>query len=71
MTNGDRIRHMTDDELEKFINSVQCCYQFGDEGCFSKTNKTCFCNSVNGNYCEGILDDVRREIYAWIKQESL
>lgn len=59
MTNGERIRSMTDEELAKFIKSAQC-YSSGwcDE-----------CPSINGKYCNGIEKyKLYSNILDWLKQ---
>jgi hypothetical protein len=40
MTNGDRIRHMTDEELVKFLNIDSVCHEMMKE---RKTCPNCSC----------------------------
>ena len=58
-SNADRIRNMTDEELAKFIESVQC-YAHG--WCEK-------CSSMNGDYCNGIrVNEPDADILDWLKQ---
>lgn len=62
MTNADRIRSMTDEELAKFLEAVTC-----------ETHGWCDdCRSIRGNYCHGLNDDSNslvQERLAWLKSE--
>lgn len=58
-SNADRIRSMTDEELAKFIESVQCY----SHGWCEK------CSSLNGDYCKGIrVNEPDADILDWLKQ---
>lgn len=58
-TNADKIRNMTDEELAKFIESVQC---YGHGWCEK-------CSSLNGDYCKGIrVNEPDADILDWLKQ---
>lgn len=58
-TNADKIRNMTDEELAKFIESVQCY----SHGWCEK------CSSLNGDYCKGIrVNEPDADILDWLKQ---
>lgn len=57
--NADRIRNMAEEELAKFIESVQCY----SHGWCEK------CSSMNGDYCNGMKANEPDEgILEWIKQ---
>lgn len=59
MTNGEKIRGMTDEELAKFIESVQC---YGHGWCEK-------CSSMNGDYCNGMrANEPDEDILRWLKQ---
>ena len=59
MTNGERIRGMSDEELAKFIESVQC---YGHGWCEK-------CSSMNGDYCNGMRsNEPDEDILRWLKQ---
>ncbi len=59
MTNGERIRDMSDEELAKFIESVQC---YGHGWCEK-------CSSMNGDYCNGMrANEPDEDILRWLKQ---
>ena len=64
MTNGDRIRAMSDDELMRFIRSVQCCSYYGEDCGYP------FCNSMNGHYCYGIEHDIDSDLLGWLRESS-
>lgn len=40
-TNGDRIRSMSDEELARFLNSVEVCENWPLERCYRATDATC------------------------------
>ena len=63
MTHGDRIRRMADEDLAKFIRSVQCCSHYGDDCGYP------FCHSMNGKLCNGIRDNTDEKLLKWIKEE--
>lgn len=63
MTNADRIRNMTDEELAKFIHAVGCNSHFGDDCGFP------FCHSMKGNLCHGIKDNTDARTLEWLKSE--
>ena len=63
MTNGDRIRNMTDEELHNFIRSVRCCSSFGDDCGYP------YCHSMRGNLCNGIRINKDDDLLQWIKAE--
>ena len=63
MTNADRIRNMTDEELAKFIRAVECNSHFGDDCGFP------FCHSMKGNLCHGIKDNTDARTLEWLKSE--
>lgn len=56
LTNGDRIRHMTDEELAEFLNDVTDC-------CFSNND----CDNCPMKYSDEQY--YRCNIEAWLKQE--
>ncbi len=57
MTNGDRIRSMSDDELAKFLSAVTC-----------NSKGWCpICTSMYGDYCNGLKINVDKRIYEFIK----
>lgn len=57
--NADRIRSMTDEELAKFIKSVQCYSRGWCEEC----------SSIDGKYCNGIEEhEPYSKILEWLKQ---
>ena len=59
ITHAQRIRNMSDDELAKFIESVQCYGHGWCEKCFS----------MNGDYCNGMKVNKPDEgILDWLKQ---
>ena len=59
MTNSERIRNMSDEELAKFIESVQC---YGHGWCEK-------CSSMNGDYCNGMrANEPDEDILRWLKQ---
>lgn len=59
ITHAQRIRNMSDDELAKFIKSVQCY----SHGWCEK------CSSMNGDYCNGMRANEPDEgILDWLKQ---
>lgn len=64
MTNADRIRNMTDEELAKFIHAVGCCRNFGGIPCGYP-----FCHSMEGNLCHGIKDSTDARTLKWLKSE--
>lgn len=58
-TNADKIRNMTDEELARFIESVQC---YGHGWCEK-------CSSMNGDYCNGMrANEPDEDILRWLKQ---
>ena len=58
-SNADRIRGMDDEELAKFIESVQC---YGNGWCEK-------CSSMNGDYCNGMrANEPDEDILRWLKQ---
>lgn len=63
MTNADRIRNMTDEELAKFIHAVGCNSNYGDDCGFP------FCHSMKGNLCHGIKDNTDARTLEWLKSE--
>ena len=63
MTNADRIRNMTDEELAKFIHAVGCNSHYGDDCGFP------FCHSMKGNLCHGIKDNTDARTLKWLKSE--
>lgn len=71
VTNADRIRKMTDEELMLFIEAVRCNTLFGrDCGVF-------VCQSMNGDLCNGIINKKKSDykntidqtILDWLKKE--
>lgn len=63
MTNADRIRSMSDEELTKFIEAVRCSSLSVNE-----KNGLYICKSMNGNYCHGIKDrKPNKEILNWFQ----
>lgn len=65
MTNADRIRNMTDEELAKFIRAVGCNSHFGDDCGYP------FCHSMEGNLCHGIKDSTDARTLEWLKSEVI
>lgn len=63
MTNADRIRNMTDEELAKFIHAVGCNSHYGDDCGYP------FCHSMEGNLCHGIKDNTDAKTLEWLKSE--
>lgn len=63
MTNADRIRNMTDEELAKFIHAVGCNSHYGDDCGYP------FCHSMEGNLCHGIKDNTDARTLKWLKSE--
>lgn len=63
MTNADRIRGMTDEEISKFISAVRCCILYGDDCGFP------ICHSMNGNYCNGIKNNCDDRFLEWLQKE--
>ena len=67
-TNADRIRGMSDEELSKFIESVRCCLNYGDDDCCDFL----VCQSMNGNFCNGINDkEPDKDILEWLQQQEI
>lgn len=64
MTNADRIRSMTDEELAKFIDAVKCCFLYGDECGYP------YCHSMKGDYCNGIAEKTNMNHLAWLQSEA-
>ena len=71
VTNADRIRKMTDEELMLFIEAVRCCALFGrDCGVF-------VCQSMDGDLCAGqankkksdYQNTIDQTILDWLKKE--
>jgi len=62
ITNADRIRNMTDEELAKFMETVTCeSHGWCDD-----------CTSMRGEYCHGINDESNslvQERLKWLKEE--
>lgn len=66
-TNADRIRGLNDEELAKFIESVRCCSNYGDNDCCGFP----ICQSMNGNLCNGIKDnEPDKDIMKWLQQPA-
>lgn len=63
MTNADRIRNMSDEELAKFIHAVGCNSHYGDDCGYP------FCHSMEGNLCHGIKDNTDARTLKWLKSE--
>lgn len=63
MTNADRIRSMSDEELAKFIRAVECCSHYGGDCGFP------FCPSMEGNLCNGIKEKTHKYILDWLQSE--
>lgn len=58
MTNAERIRNMSDEEMAKFIESVRCY----SHGWYEK------CSSMNEDYCNGMKANEPDEgILEWLK----
>ena len=64
MTNADRIRAMTDEELAKFIKSVQCYSHYGNDCGYP------FCHSMRGDLCNGIKNNTDKELLEWLQSEA-
>lgn len=64
LTNADRIRQMTDEELAKFIDAVKCCFLYGDECGYP------YCHSMKGDYCNGIAEKTNMNHLAWLQSEA-
>lgn len=62
MTNADRIRSMTDEELAKFIEAVSCnSHGWCDD-----------CKSLKGDYCHGLNNENNPNVLKrleWLKSE--
>lgn len=63
LSNAERIRRMSDEELEKFIRSVQCCSHYGTDCGYP------FCHSMNGDLCNGIRDNTDTILLEWLRKE--
>ena len=63
VTNADRIRSMTDEELAKFLEAITCeTHGWCDE-----------CKSLKGEYCHGLNDESNslvQERLKWLKSEE-
>ena len=66
MKNGDRIRHMTDEELSYFIGFVACRYELLCKEC---TDNGFTCHAMDGKECKGISYP-NHYMINWLKQES-
>lgn len=67
MTNADRIRSMSDEELAKFIEAVICCSHYGYDDCCGFP----VCQSMNGNLCNGIKDnEIDKDILEWLQRQG-
>ncbi len=60
MTNGDRIRNMSDEELTKFLNVIIC----NSKGWCQD------CPSMYGDYCNGFQINVGKRLHSFIKSEA-
>lgn len=63
ITNADRIRNMSDEELAKFITAAKCCILYGDDCGYP------FCHSMNGRLCNGIKEKTNKDILDWLQSE--
>ena len=63
ITNADRIRKMSDEELAQFIRAVRCCYAWPNDDCDFP-----FCESMNGNLCHGIMNHRDEALINWLKE---
>lgn len=65
MTNADRIRNMTDEELVKFMDSVICSATYGDgDGCAFP-----ICKSMCGKLCNVIKENTNKYYLEWLQAE--
>ena len=64
MTNADRIRNMSDEELNKFISATRCCSMFGMDCGYP------VCPSMEGKYCRGIARSKTGIYTEWLKKEA-
>lgn len=72
MTNGDRIRAMTDEELARFIAAASCCQSSHSVGMCGWP-----CKGMTGDYCFGLKPEntpadcslLKREM-DWLTSES-
>lgn len=63
MTNADRIRNMTDEELAKFIKAVGCNSHYGDDCGYP------FCHSMKGKLCTGIAKKTDKKTLKWLQSQ--
>jgi len=63
MTNADRIRNMSDEELAKFIRATSCCSSYGADCGYP------FCPNMNGELCNGIKDNTDLKVLHWLQTE--
>ena len=65
MTNGDRIRNMTNSELCEFITAVRCCFSYRDVSCGFP-----FCQYMNGGGCRGMSENpIDKVTLNWLEKE--
>ena len=64
MTNAERIRSMSDEELHNFIRAIRCCTRYGADCGYP------FCHSMKGNLCNGIKDNKNEELLKWLQSEA-
>lgn len=64
MTNADRIRNMSNEDLAKFITACGCCARFGIDCGFPT------CRSMNGDWCNGIAKGEHKLISDWLTEET-
>lgn len=63
MTNADRIRNMTDDELAIFINATRCDALYGSD-CEQP-----YCEGMCGNSCN-TEKHIDKQLLKWLKAEA-
>lgn len=65
MTNGDRIRNMTNAELCEFITAVRCCFSYRDVSCGFP-----FCKYMNGGGCRGMSENtIDKVTLNWLERK--
>lgn len=63
MTNADRIRNMSDEDLARFMNACYCHAHWGMD-CGYIT-----CKSMKGDWCNGIASRVDQNYLKWLREE--
>jgi len=64
MINADRIRKMSNEELAKFIQAIECNCRYGEDCGYP------FCHSMNGNLCNGIKEKTNAQKLNWLESNQ-